>query len=491
MGGGGDGMSAERLGPSPREQLPEAKKPGIVSRFKRALPQFGTGNKLVPVVAGVGAVDSFNPPDTTDREQRPNVLARTNTPNSVREGSGTRDLPREVGEINRRNSAAVDVAPAEPQVPVGDQDERSGTKEHRKSPKLTSEKAKKKIGIKTRVGLATLAVAGGVEATGAIIHELNNDEKASTKTILGDLMWWDFDNSIQEDIKRIANRENPKVKEGSLIPSEPVEWSTELPPEQIHNFAETPSIHIVEERDKSYISPELQEKARAAGYEIIYQHDPNDTTGRTVVTRGRQLSNNDWSEEDNGFGRAGSQIRGIFEAWVSNPKDPSQDESVYALLKNPISGENMLVRVELKSFDPSNPIRPTWFQVDDLYNGPEEIQRRSREVGMRKGQELSSGGLPSPGEPPLKRPPKATDYPTMNNLLRRQGVDLNEIAQAGDYLVGRMQTAGVDREADRYIYRADENGVPRVGILTVRRFGGGDQWNSELSAPQGKNLVKK
>lgn len=271
----------------------------------------------------------------------------------------------------------------------------------------------------------------------------------------------------------------PEAGLGAIIPASLKEVQ-KLSVEEIQNLAVLPEIDQIGEKYMSTVSPDLQKKARQAGYKLIYQGDSSDTVGRTVVTKDRQTANKDWSIEDQGFGRAGTDVRGIFKAWVPDPEDPTQKDHVYALIVDPISQKETLARLELQQFNPNSDIRPTWFTVDDLDNGPSEIERRSKEVGRQPGQELTADGLPSPTEPPMKQSKKLTDFPTLNDLLRQKGLTLTDLAEPGDYVKIGMQTAGVDYTKGINTYKTDKNGVSRAITFGIRRFGGEKQWQAEI-----------
>lgn len=272
----------------------------------------------------------------------------------------------------------------------------------------------------------------------------------------------------------------PEAEVRPLIPPSLTEVQR-LPTEEIQNLATLPEINQIGEKYMSTVSPDLQEEAKQAGYKLIYQADPKDTVGRTVITKDRETANKDWSAEDVGFGRAGLDVRGIFKAWVPDPEDPTQSNRLYALVEDPVSKKETLVRLELKPYDPNDfDIRPTWFLIDDLYNGPSEILRRSKEVGRQPGQELSANGLPSPSDPPLKQAKKLTDFPTLNDLLRKQTLSLTDLARPGDYVKIGMQTVGVDYTKGINTYKTDKNGVSRAITFGIRRFGGEKQWQAEI-----------
>lgn len=270
----------------------------------------------------------------------------------------------------------------------------------------------------------------------------------------------------------------PETRPRPLGPetNQSVDWWRELSTEEIQLLAEIPSIDILDSRHKQTVSPVLQERAKQAGYELIYQHDPQDTTGRTVIAKGRYNWSKDWTLEDQGFGRAGGRVGGIFQAWVPDPEDSTQQDHIYALLKNPNSGGKYLVRMELQSFDPNSPIRPTWFAVDDLSNGPSIIQEKSKAAGfdLPSEQILTSQDLAN------KKWKKPSEFPTFDDLLRKQGLFLTELVKPGDYIRVVMQTAGVDEAKGDFRYKTDDMRIARAGEIVVRRFGGEKQWREEI-----------
>lgn len=283
------------------------------------------------------------------------------------------------------------------------------------------------------------------------------------------------------------NQPQQSIYQGPLGPAggESVLWWQELPSEQIQNLAKTPGINILENQYASTVSPELQAKAQQAGYELIRQGDPNDTTGRTVIAKNRQADSIDWTTEDLGFGRAGSQIRGIFKAWAPSPTDPAQDRQIYAILENPNTKEEYVVEVGLVPFVPFDPfdqnskLRPTWFVVDNLDIGPDYIEEKSKIAGYR----LSSDTVPGFDDPPTMISRKLTDEQTFNDLLRKQGLSLKDLVKPGDYVRMRIQVDGLDETRSTYKFKTNQDGVPQSNTFIVRRFGGTNQWKSEITQP--------
>jgi len=262
-------------------------------------------------------------------------------------------------------------------------------------------------------------------------------------------------------------RENRSL--GPLV-GEQVSWWMELPEARIRELAVLPEIHQIGETRVSTVSPALQARAKAAGYKLIYQGDPDDTTGRTVVAGKRQFAE---GLDDLGFGRLGGQIRGFFKAWVPDPEDPTQIKSIYALLINPLTGKEYLTHINLVEFDPTrNEAKPTWLRIDNLSYGPEYITEKSRIAGFG----LTSEKLPDPDDPPERRwiAPKDIPNQTFYHLLRRENHSLSDLVQPGDYVYLVMYATDVPGD-----FRKDRNGVGEVGSFVSRRFGGFKQWQSE------------
>lgn len=292
------------------------------------------------------------------------------------------------------------------------------------------------------------AFAAGGLGIGAVLHQ--------TGVIRTGLNW--ANKFFEERDANIQRREALATRSLEPQAGESASWWMELPEQRIRELAQLPEIHQIGERFASTVSPDLQAKAQQAGYGLIYQGNPEDSVGRTVITKGRHVDKKDWSVEDLGFGRAGLDVRGIFKAWVPDPTDPNQKEKVYALLYNPIKpDQKYLVAVQLFPFDPNNfSIRPTWFDITNLDYGPRV------------------------NNPSSVQNKKLTDFPTFNELLREKGLELTDLIEPGDYVRTIMQTAGVDDQTGKNRYKQDNYGVSRSLEIVVRRFGGSPQWQSEV-----------
>lgn len=295
---------------------------------------------------------------------------------------------------------------------------------------------------------------------------------AATVAVAGYGAYQNIDNNPQQ--------QEQQIYQGPLGPAagETVSWWQELSPEQIQQIAETPAINRIGNEYISTVSPLLQEKAKQAGYEIIYQGDPNDTTGRTVVTGERQASR-DWTVEDNGFGQAGIHARGIFKEWAPDPIDPTQQEKIYAVLIDPTTNKEYTVGIMLGAFSEEGIDRPgyewksTFFVVDDLNIGPDYIKQKSKEVGYS----VSSITISTAEK-------KTTDSPTFYNLLKKQQLKLTDLVQPGDYVSVVMNAKGFDENTWKDILNTDSSGVPQALNFSVRRFGGKSQWELEVQSAQ-------
>ncbi|MBF8249618.1 MAG: hypothetical protein HW400_219 [Candidatus Levybacteria bacterium] len=209
------------------------------------------------------------------------------------------------------------------------------------------------------------------------------------------------------------------------------------------------------------ISPILQEKAKAAGYTITYQYDPNDTTGHSILTTDR---NNDLgnSHQDDAFGiyeTSMPQIRGIFKAWVPRPSDPQQKNDVYALLENPLTKETFLVAITFRSRD--SIYGTTLFTVDDLNYGWADVLKMKQIT--HNG--LGSIGMPDDPNDPSKKSKTLYDFPTFNDLFKKNAT-LDNIMQPGNYIKA-------------FVGLTDKDGVRTAGLVIGELFGGMAEWEKE------------
>lgn len=248
------------------------------------------------------------------------------------------------------------------------------------------------------------------------------------------------------------------------------DWWREFSEEEIQVLSNIPAINRIGERHISTVSPPIQEKARQAGYKLIYQGDPEDSVGRTVVAGERQFVQ---ALDDLGFGIEGGLARGIFKAWIPDPEDLEQKHSLYALLSDPIKNQDFTVHINLLEFNPARPEdKPTWFAVDNLDYGPDYIKTKSQVVGFA----LLSHRVPDPNDPPdvTVKTPYGNYDKTLHYLLRAEGRELTDLAKPGDYIFCILPTTSQPRAVKR-----NALGVVELDTLVIRRFGGFPQWQVE------------
>jgi hypothetical protein len=254
-------------------------------------------------------------------------------------------------------------------------------------------------------------------------------------------------------------------------------WMT-IPQSEIKKYSVVPNIADGLIDDKEYlstVSPALQEQAKALGYTIIYQGDPNDTTGRSVLTEKRQSDGNITSggyyDEDRGFGENGiGLIKGVFIAWVPNPSDPQQLNDVYALLENPLTKQDYLIDIKLgasdrKTFDANC----TCFDVDDLNNGYQDILNLYKKTNNLAMTIMFDDAKTHPNTA-MKG---IYDDFSFNDLLVKKGINLDDIAKPGDYIwaINQANTGAVVSK--------NKDNIQKINVFIVRRFGGNAAWAQE------------
>lgn len=279
-----------------------------------------------------------------------------------------------------------------------------------------------------------------------------------------------FFQGIADDAERIGHLASRDLSPNSTTNEDDTEWWRELSREEIKTLTEIPELVRIDQ-DQRYVStvtPQLQEKAQRAGYKLIYQGDPEDTSGRTVMAGRRQIHERD---DDLGFGMFNGVAGGTFEAWVPDPDDPQQKKGIYALLKDPTRNINFIVRFYLEPFDPNKFVNgkiflPTILWVDNLDYGPDIIREKSEAAGFN----LQSSDIPDPDDPPEVKwkAPKTHRDQFLYDLIRIQGYDLTDIAKPGDSL-----SVTID-------------GVSGSNSILARRFGGFQQWKKEAKGPVSK-----
>lgn len=262
-------------------------------------------------------------------------------------------------------------------------------------------------------------------------------------------------------------------------PGEDASWWRELSEQEIQELAQIPELQPIREKYISTVSPVFQQKAEEAGYRFIYQGDPEDTVGRSVVADKRQMNR---GNDDLGFGLNDIYAKGIFEAWVPDPKDPQQQKGIYALLRDPIRNISFLVRIDLTLRDPNRFTSsgridlPSYLWVDDLSYGPDDIKQKGEIAGF---ESLSSYQIPSLEDPPEVKwkAPINSEERMFYHLIRIQGYSPLDIAKPGNFVIAILD-ADYNNLGIPFVIK-DQNGIGK-GDLIIRRIGGFTQWKAEI-----------
>ncbi|TXH01191.1 MAG: hypothetical protein E6P95_02200 [Candidatus Moraniibacteriota bacterium] len=213
------------------------------------------------------------------------------------------------------------------------------------------------------------------------------------------------------------------------------------------------------------ISPRLQERANNAGYGLIWQGDPNDTSGRTVLFDTKRSVSNKYY--DVGFGwwydpkvqtieEAGdASFTGVFKGWMRPSEAARTDPSLYLLLNNPVGGEDFAVRVN------DGGKKVLRWEVDNLDIGGDSVPR---EAYTYLDTPFSRGGYVPQGESSLR----------IDNVSL-----LDTIVRPGDVI---KTIGGFNPDSEKVFGRyKDDLGVYNASTVYLRRFGGGEQIAQEIA----------
>ncbi len=213
------------------------------------------------------------------------------------------------------------------------------------------------------------------------------------------------------------------------------------------------------------ISPRLQERANRAGYGLIWQGDPNDASGRTVLFDTKRSVSNKYY--DVGFGwwydpnvqtieEAGdASFTGVFKGWMRPNEAAATDPSLYMLLNNPVGGEDFAVRVN------DGGKKVLRWEVDNLDIGGDSVPR---EAYTYLETPFNRGGYVPQGEPSLK--------------IASVG-QLDTIVRPGDVI---KTIGGFNPDSEKVFGRyKDDIGIYNASTVYLRRFGGGEQIAQEIA----------
>ncbi len=240
--------------------------------------------------------------------------------------------------------------------------------------------------------------------------------------------------------------------------------------EEIRKLADIPKAEPIFEKYVKTVSPELQNRAKNAGYHLTWQGDPNDATGRTVLFG---TDRSDATYYDTGFGwwfspeaksleeAPALSITGVFKGWIRPPNIESQDRSMYMLLSNPITKQEFLVRNYMEG-------EPSIWILDNLDVGADP---KLVEHSTPREKAWSRIDIPL-AELSLD---KTYTQPTVKIEIISQ---LDRVLKPGDV----VKTGGTFNRLmgkDNTGKGRDKYGIPIVGV-TLRRFGGSEELQREI-----------
>lgn len=200
------------------------------------------------------------------------------------------------------------------------------------------------------------------------------------------------------------------------------------------------------------ISPILQEKAKKAGYEIIWQGDPNDTTGRTIMASGKRMDKDyytdqfGWQKKRIGEKQTKKDIyrgQGVFERFEAIPGS----KDLYIVLST-FGEDEIKARIVMQkpNFDKSG--KP----VSENFNMPTKLMLDNLEYG--------------PGNKSIQQ------FNRINYIYKINEKEKGEIFKKGDMIVLLLHPI-INFNNKAYIgIEYDDNKIPVVEDLTVRRFSG-------------------
>lgn len=201
-----------------------------------------------------------------------------------------------------------------------------------------------------------------------------------------------------------------------------------------------------------------REKAKLAGYEVIWEGDPNDFTGRTILTS-KAHSDGDWVDKfgwtNASFGTTATDIyrgMGTFSRW----EKLSKSNDFYAVLFDPNLKKEFKARILVDKsllsatvgLQTPNGANLTRLIVENLDYGPNNKSIKfSEKIG---------------------------------NFYELKKETLNKIIKKGDVVTVYTIPVSLNPKAGPFI-RRDENNIPAIISFMIRRFGGKEQLEKELN----------
>lgn len=208
-----------------------------------------------------------------------------------------------------------------------------------------------------------------------------------------------------------------------------------------------------------YSNLTLDEKAKKAGYEIIWRGNKNDTSGRSIlVSRKRQVG--DLPDQ---FGWTTTRFydqkedlykgMGVFKSWE---KIPSSND-FYAVLYNPLEQKDFKVRILVDKSLLSSAVgskdlhggNRTRLEIENLDYGPNNLSAKLAE--------------------------------RIDLFFQLKQDTINNFVKAGDIItIFTIPLSLEEARNSKTIIRKDTNDIPAVISFIVRRFGGKNTIDQEL-----------
>jgi hypothetical protein len=214
------------------------------------------------------------------------------------------------------------------------------------------------------------------------------------------------------------------------------------------------------------VSPSLQKKAQAVGYKLVYQGDPFDRVGRTVLvseTRKDAGGFYDFWGDEEVWWKTGKLYGiygvGFFQGW----EEIENSEDRYMIVSGPKNQGRLKLRVSLVSWE-------EWFENEDLEYGPTKLAVDNLNIL----NDVDTVAYSTEG------------FHVSLGYVADFGLDqLEKILKKGDVVAfsGRFQFSNGDiplMENGQPVILTDESGVPILSNLILRRFGGIEQLGEEL-----------
>lgn len=232
---------------------------------------------------------------------------------------------------------------------------------------------------------------------------------------------------------------------------------------EVRKLSFIPKGELLGDEYLSTVSPKLQERARKAGYRLVWQGDPKDEVGRTVLFGTERSVNNHYYDIGFGWwfspeintieGAPAVSIRGIFRGWIKPPGIDRNQQDTYMLIFHPVLKKEFLIRLG----DSKKYKSPPTLVIDNLNFGGDSVSPEAY------------GTIHS-----FLTPKSQYGYDKGPVLTIDMVTQLDKIIQPGDVIepFGRGGKSNLPFRDDYGVFIAD--------LVYLRRFGGIEQMKKEL-----------